>query len=164
MGRLISRFRRCVAACALMLAPAISAQSLQVTRADGSATTLTAAQIAALPHVSVNVQDHDTPAEFDGVPLSAVLALGRRRAGGKMKGPQLTQALLIEACRRLQGCVRAGGARPGVRDVARYCWPTNETASRSTPSRAPSALWLPATNARHAGFGKSQRSKSHLVK
>ncbi len=87
MGRLISRFRLCVAACALMLAPAISAQSLQVTRADGSATTLTPTQIAALPHVSFNVQDHDTPAEFDGVPLSAVLTLAGVETGGKMKGP-----------------------------------------------------------------------------
>jgi hypothetical protein len=90
-------FRLGLALVALALTPALLAQSLQVTRADGTSATLTAAQVAALPHVSVNVQDHETPAQFDGVALSAVLRLAGVEVGGKMKGPQLTQALLIEA-------------------------------------------------------------------
>ena len=79
------------------LAPAMVAQSLQIVRADGTSATLTAAQIAAAPHVSVNVKDHDTPAQFEGVPLSAVLKLAGVEIGGKMKGPQLTQVVLVEA-------------------------------------------------------------------
>jgi hypothetical protein len=92
-------FRLCLAAAvfALAMAPVLCAQTLQVTRADGTSTTLTVAQIATLPHVSVNVKDHETPAQFDGVPLSAVLKLAGVETGGQMKGPQLTQALLAEA-------------------------------------------------------------------
>ena len=92
-------FRLCLATAvfAFATAPVLCAQSLQVTRADGTVTTLTAAQIAALPHVSVNVKDHETPAQFDGVPLSAVLKLAGVEMGTQMKGPQLTQAMLVEA-------------------------------------------------------------------
>jgi hypothetical protein len=86
-----------VALVVLALAPAMVAQSLQVIRADGTSATLTAAQIAAAPHVTVNVKDHDTPAEFEGVPLSAVLALAGVQTGGPMRGPQLSQVLLVEA-------------------------------------------------------------------
>lgn len=86
-----------VAFLVLALAPAIVAQSLQVVRLDGTSATLTAAQIAAVPHVTVNVKDHDTSAEFEGVPVSAVLALAGVQAGGPMKGPQLSEALLVEA-------------------------------------------------------------------
>lgn len=92
-------FRLCLATAVFgfATAPVLCAQSLQVTRADGTVTTLAAAQIAALPHVSVNVKDHDTPAQFDGVPLSAVLKLAGVEMGAQMKGPQLTQALLVGA-------------------------------------------------------------------
>ena len=80
----------------LGVAPALDAQSLEITRADGTSTSLTAAQIAALPHVTINTKDHDTPAQFDGVPLAEILKLAGVETG-KMKGPQTTQALLIEA-------------------------------------------------------------------
>jgi len=84
------------AAVCLLTSAAALAQSLQVTRADGTATTVTAAQIAALPTVSVNVKEHDTAAEFEGVGLAEVLKLAGIETG-KMKGPQMTQALLVEA-------------------------------------------------------------------
>jgi len=95
----LRRLRRRLAAGAIVLtiAPGLWAQSLQVVRADGTTAALTAAQIAALPHTTVDVKDHDAPAQFDGVALSAVLKLAGVAAGGKMKGPQLTQALLVEA-------------------------------------------------------------------
>ena len=96
MERLWHLLRLAVVVCALTLVPGALAQSLQVIRADGTSTTLSATQIAALPHVSINVTDHDTPAQFDGVPLAAVLKLAGVELG-KMKGPQLTQALLIDA-------------------------------------------------------------------
>ena len=86
-----------VVVCALALVPRALAQSFKVVSADGTSTTLSAGQIAASPYVSVSVKDHDTPAQFDGVPLAAVLKLAGIVSDGKMKGPQLTQALLIEA-------------------------------------------------------------------
>jgi hypothetical protein len=73
-----------------------AAQTLQITRADGTSATLTGAQIVALSHVSVSVKDHDTPAQYDGVPLAEVLKVAGIETG-KMKGPQMAQALLIEA-------------------------------------------------------------------
>ena len=82
---------------AFALAPTLSAQTLQVVRADGTSTTLTVAQITALPHVIVNVKDHDTPAQFEGVPLSATLALAGVQLGNAMHGTRFTEALLVEA-------------------------------------------------------------------
>ena len=82
---------------ALTMVPSVMAQSLQVVRLDGTSTTLTAAQIAGAPHVTVDVKDHDSQAKFEGVALSAVLALAGVQSGGAMRGPQLSQALLVEA-------------------------------------------------------------------
>ena len=92
-------FRLCLVAAvfSLAMAPMLCAQSLQVTRADGTSTTLTGGQISALPHISVNVKDHDTPAQFDGVPLAAVLTLAGVQLGNAMHGPRFTEALLVEA-------------------------------------------------------------------
>lgn len=81
----------------LALAAVAQAQSLQVVHADGSSTTLTAAQIAALPHVTVSVKDHDTPAQFEGVPLSAVLTLAGVQLGSSLRGARMAEALLVEA-------------------------------------------------------------------
>jgi hypothetical protein len=78
-------------------APLLLAQSLQVTRSDGTSTTLSAAQIAALPHVTVATKDHDTPAQFEGVPVTAVLGLAGVQLGSTMRGPRFAEALLVEA-------------------------------------------------------------------
>jgi hypothetical protein len=92
-------FRRIPALLTFVLATAVGlcAQSFQVTRGDGTSATLTAAQITALPHVTVNVKDHDTPAQFEGVPLSAVLTLAGVQLGNSLRGPRLAEALLVEA-------------------------------------------------------------------
>ena len=60
--------RLLVAVAALGLLPcslALSAQTLQVVGTDGKATTLSAAQITALPHVKASVQDHGATLEFE---------------------------------------------------------------------------------------------------
>jgi hypothetical protein len=72
-------------------------QSLQIIDAAGHATTVTAAQIVSLPHVTVNVKDHDTAALFDGVPLATVLSSAGIQLGDKLRGPRLTEVLLVEA-------------------------------------------------------------------
>lgn len=93
--------RRCRILCALSLVAAVAvglhAQTLQVINADGHSTTVTAAQIASLPHVTVEVSDHDTPAKFEGVPLSAVLSLTGIPLGDTLRGPRLTEVLLVSA-------------------------------------------------------------------
>ena len=81
----------------LLWAPALLSQSLQIISAEGKTTSLTAAQIAAAPHVTVNVHDHDTPAEFEGVPVSALLSLAGISLGASMHGPRFTEVMLVEA-------------------------------------------------------------------
>jgi hypothetical protein len=88
----------CTVACFLLfLIPEALAQTLQITDADGHATTVTAAQIANLPHVTLDVRDHDKPAQFEGVPLAALLSVAGIRLGEALRGPRLSEALLVEA-------------------------------------------------------------------
>jgi hypothetical protein len=83
--------------CFLLLGLGLNAQTLQVIDADGHATSVTSAQLANLPRVAVEVKDHETPAKFEGVSLSAFLNSAGIEGLGKMNGAWLTQGLLIEA-------------------------------------------------------------------
>ena len=96
--RVSERLLVAVAALGLLpCSPALSAQTLQVVGTDGKATTLSAAQITALPHVKASVQDHGATLEFEGVPLAEVLASGGIKLGDSMRGPRMTEAMLVEA-------------------------------------------------------------------
>ena len=90
---------RLCAAIAIMLfwGPALQAQTLQIVTTEGKTTTLTAAQIAAAPHVTVNARDHDTPAEFEGVPVNALLSLAGIPLGTTMHGPRFAEVMMVEA-------------------------------------------------------------------
>ena len=90
-------FRFRVVLFALAPTSTLRAQSLQVLPADGTSTILTAVQITSLPHVTVNLKDHDTLAQFEGVPLAAALNLAGVRLGTSMRGPRMTEALLADA-------------------------------------------------------------------
>jgi len=81
----------------LLLSLGLHAQTLQVVDPDGHAVTLTPAQIAKAPRTTVSVNDHDKPSTYEGVTLAALLAAAGTPLSDKMKGPQLTQALLFEA-------------------------------------------------------------------
>jgi hypothetical protein len=74
-----------------------TAQSLTVTNADGHATTISAALVAGAIHVSVSADDHGTPANFEGVPLSAVLAMAGIQLGDSLRGPRMAEVLLVSA-------------------------------------------------------------------
>ena len=63
-----------VALCLFFCALGVCAQTLQITDAQGHTTSLTPEQLAKMPHVTVNTKDHDTPAQFEGVPMATVLA------------------------------------------------------------------------------------------
>jgi hypothetical protein len=83
--------------CCGLFVPALGAQTLPITDAEGHTTTLAAAQLAAASHVVVDVSEHETAAHFAGVPLSAVLILAGISLGDKLRGPRLADALLVEA-------------------------------------------------------------------
>jgi hypothetical protein len=87
-----------IAALGLVLClPTLCAQTLQVVGTGGKTITLSAAQITALPHVKASVQDHGTTSEFDGIPLAEVLAAAGVKLGDSMRGPRMTEAVLMEA-------------------------------------------------------------------
>jgi hypothetical protein len=75
----------------------LSAQTLQIINAEGHSTNISAAQIANSPHITVEVRDHDVPARFDGVPISALLAMAGIQLGDTMRGPRMTEVILVEA-------------------------------------------------------------------
>ncbi len=83
--------------CFLFAVTALCAQTLQVTDTEGHAITLSATQIATLPRLTIKVLDHDKPAEFEGVSLAGVLALAGVQLGDKLRGPRMTEVLLVEA-------------------------------------------------------------------
>jgi hypothetical protein len=81
----------------LFFVAGLSAQTLQIINADGHSTSISAAQIANLPHVTVEARDHDAPARFEGVPVSALLSTAGFQLGDAMHGPRMTEVLLVEA-------------------------------------------------------------------
>jgi len=81
----------------LFFLPALSAQTLQVINLDGHSTTLTAAQISSLPHVTVDPRDHDGPAQFQGLPLSAILSSAGIQLGDSLHGTRMSEVLLVSA-------------------------------------------------------------------
>jgi hypothetical protein len=75
----------------------LAGQTLQITDESGHSTSFSPAEISKLPHVTVDVKDRDTPARFEGVPLSALLSSVGIPMGDKLKGPLLAEGVLIEA-------------------------------------------------------------------
>jgi len=76
---------------------ALSAQTLQIINTEGRSTSISAAQIANAPHVTVDVHDHDAPARFEGVPVSALLTMSGIQLGDAMRGSRMAEVILVEA-------------------------------------------------------------------
>ena len=85
-----------------LLTTALHAQTLSIVDSDGHATTLSADQIAKLPHVSITTREHDTDAKFEGVPVSALLSTAGIQLGDAMRGPHMSEVLLIAAADNYQ--------------------------------------------------------------
>ena len=73
------------------------AQDLALTGPAGQAVTLTPAQIAALPHVTLTVQVEGKTTTFRGVPLTALLARVDAPAGKALRGKDLADVVLVSA-------------------------------------------------------------------
>ncbi|HEX4183485.1 MAG TPA: molybdopterin-binding oxidoreductase, partial [Caulobacteraceae bacterium] len=86
-----------IAALVLGLAagPAL-AQSLALSGPEGQAQTLTAAEIAALPHVHLSVTIEGKTASYDGVPVTLLLQRVGAPAGKALHGPALRDMVLVE--------------------------------------------------------------------
>jgi len=83
----------------LLLAGCALAQDLKVQTEDGSTKTLTAGDLAALPHGVLEVKDpHDgKPLKFDAIPLKAVLEKGGVTLGDSLRGKRVSLCLLVQA-------------------------------------------------------------------
>ncbi len=73
------------------------AQDLALTGLAGEAVSLTPAQIAALPHVTLTVQVEGKTTTFQGVPLTALLARLDAPTGKALKGKDLADVVIISA-------------------------------------------------------------------
>jgi hypothetical protein len=90
----------CVACCLQFVAFGQSpptVPTVKIINLDGHSTSLTSQEIGKLPHVTVNTRDHDSPARFEGVPLSALLTTAGIHLGDTLHGSRLTETLVVEA-------------------------------------------------------------------
>ena len=76
---------------------AANAQEIAVQNESGTPVKVTAAEIAALPHQEVSVEDHGKPVRFNGVSLRLVLEKGGITFGDSLRGKRLSSCLLVEA-------------------------------------------------------------------
>ena len=82
-----------VACLQLAVATTCWAQSLALQGPDGAKAEVSAAELAALPHVSVLLNGH-APATYEGVPLTVLLARVGAPAGDAIRGPALRLILV----------------------------------------------------------------------
>jgi hypothetical protein len=78
----------------LTAAPAF-AQDLKLAGPDGQAASLTAADIAALPHVRLTVTIEGKTIAYDGVPLAQLLARVGAPSGKALRGPALRDVVMV---------------------------------------------------------------------
>jgi DMSO/TMAO reductase YedYZ molybdopterin-dependent catalytic subunit len=82
---------------ASFVAGAAAAQDLKLIGLDGQTATLTPADIAALPHVTLTLTVEGKTATYKGVPLTDILAKVGAPSGKALKGPELRDVVLVEA-------------------------------------------------------------------
>ena len=85
------------AAAGLMMSPAASAQTVALVGLAGEKVTLSAADIAAMPHQSVTLQLEGKTEPCEGVPLSQVLAKVGAPQGKGLRGPELADVVEVGA-------------------------------------------------------------------
>ena len=73
------------------------AQDIAVQNEAGATVKVTGAEIAAMPHQKVSVDDHGKTVTFEGVPLRLVLEKGGVAFGNSLRGKRLSSCLLVEA-------------------------------------------------------------------
>jgi hypothetical protein len=86
-----------LAAAAALAATPVTAQTLSLTGAAGEKATLTAADLAAMPHVQVTTKAHGQTHVYDGVVLGEVLAKIGAPRGEAIKGPELATVVRFTA-------------------------------------------------------------------
>lgn len=102
------------AALAALAGPAL-AQSIALHGPDGQTASLTAADLAALPHVSVTATQHGKTSTFEGVPLGDIVARVGAAQGKAIHGPELATVIRITAKDGYQVVLGLAETDPGTR-------------------------------------------------
>lgn len=102
------------AAAALLAGPAL-AQDLTLKGPAGQVATLSAADVAALPHVAVTFDSHGDKRAYSGVPLLDLLAKVGAPASKDIRGAELATVVLVGARDGYQVAIGLAEADPGTR-------------------------------------------------
>ncbi|MFI4973703.1 MAG: molybdopterin-dependent oxidoreductase [Caulobacterales bacterium] len=76
---------------------ALAADAVAISGPDGAAVTLSAADMAALPQLSVTVVQHGATHTYEGPRLSVLLAKVGAPLGEALKGPEMSDVVLVTA-------------------------------------------------------------------
>ena len=99
---------------ALLAAPAWAAD-LTLTGPDGQSASLSAADIAALPHVRLTVTIEGRSATYDGAPLGPLLAKVGAPSGQALRGPALRDVVLVAGRDGYAAAIALAETDPGFR-------------------------------------------------
>jgi hypothetical protein len=114
------RARRALAAIVVVLClPAIAgAQSVAIVGLTGPPVTLTADDLRAIPHRTVRATIHGLSGVYGGVPLTLLLARVNAPRGETLRGPAISDILLVKACDGYRIALTLADVDPAFRDQA----------------------------------------------
>lgn len=102
-------------ASACLCAPVAFGQSVALVGPDGQTATLSAADIAALPHIAVKVKQHDETRTYEGVLLGPIVAKVGAASGKAIHGPELATVIRVTAADGYQVVLGLAETDPGTR-------------------------------------------------
>lgn len=98
-------------------APGVAAaQEITIQNESGATTKMTAAEIAAMPHQEISVDDYGKTVQFEGVPLRLVLEKAGVTFGETLRGKRLADCLLVEAADGYKVVIALPELDPGFTD------------------------------------------------
>lgn len=100
---------------ALATGPAVMAQSLALVGPDGKTANLSAVDLAAMPHVSMTVKQHDQTRTFKGANLGEVVARVGAAQGKAIHGAELATVIRVTAADGYQVVLGLAEADPATR-------------------------------------------------
>ena len=95
---------------------AADAQEIEIQNESGAPVKVSSAEITAMPHQKVSVDDHGKTVSFEGVPLRLVLEKAGVTFGDSLRGKRLSSCLLVEAADGYRVVIALPELDPGFTD------------------------------------------------
>jgi hypothetical protein len=152
-------FRLLPAFALLVSVAACQSPSLIADGADGKTLKVTMADLSKLPQHTINATEHKTPATFEGVLLSDLLAKVDVPSGEKLRGKLMAMYVIVEAADGYRAVFALPELDTGFTDRKVYLV-TKRDGKALSEKEGHSASWLRMRSAPLAGCGKYQRSES----